>query len=223
MASPKATPNLMKILKGLSSREPTTGMADSVNARITETGEPAALSHGEYVIDAQTVAMIGDGNSDAGAKVLDGLVGQVRKMKGVKDGKQPKELGGPTTPPMAMPKMKMGGLARYAEGGKVMTKKEQDAILYDVDDPDDIEQLIKRRDSVIESIDAYKANGDIYSDRIAKEKSGTLHMIQERINELKKKIPGYKPPPANNPRGYNKGGKVSPGMEGLLRTLGVLK
>ena len=109
MASATASPNLMKILKGLSKKEPTTGMADTVPAQIKETGEPAALSHGEYVLDAMTVAMIGDGNSDAGAKILDKFVEQIRKTKGIKDGKQPKELGGPSAPPMAMPKMKAGG------------------------------------------------------------------------------------------------------------------
>lgn len=121
MPSMTATPNLMKLVRKLSQKEPTTGMADAVPAKIMETGEPAALSHGEYVIDAQTVAMIGDGNSDAGAKVLDRLVASVRKAKGIKDGKQPKELGGPAkvAPPSAamsaqprgsaLPAMKLGG------------------------------------------------------------------------------------------------------------------
>lgn len=54
--------------------------------------QPAALSEGEYVIDAQTVAMLGDGNTDAGVKILDELVKEIRKLKTGKT-KQPAPLG----------------------------------------------------------------------------------------------------------------------------------
>ena len=50
-----------------------TGTSDSI---------PAVLSDGEYVIDAQTVSMLGDGSSDAGAKQLDKMRKEVRKHKG---------------------------------------------------------------------------------------------------------------------------------------------
>ena len=50
-----------------------TGISDSI---------PARLSDGEYVIDAQTVSMLGDGSSDAGAKKLDQLREEIRKQKG---------------------------------------------------------------------------------------------------------------------------------------------
>jgi hypothetical protein len=43
---------------------------------------PALLSDGEYVIDAETVAMLGDGSSRAGAKRLDDFRVKVRKHKG---------------------------------------------------------------------------------------------------------------------------------------------
>jgi hypothetical protein len=43
---------------------------------------PALLSDGEYVIDAETVAMLGDGSSEAGAKRLDDFRINVRKHKG---------------------------------------------------------------------------------------------------------------------------------------------
>jgi len=43
---------------------------------------PALLSDGEYVIDASTVAHLGDGNNTAGAKKLDGMVRNIRKHKG---------------------------------------------------------------------------------------------------------------------------------------------
>lgn len=52
-----------------------TGTSDSI---------PAVLSDGEYVIDAQTVSMLGDGSSDAGAKKLDAMRKEVRKHKGAK-------------------------------------------------------------------------------------------------------------------------------------------
>ena len=50
-----------------------TGTSDSI---------PASLSDGEYVIDAQTVSMLGDGSSDAGAKKLDEMRHEIRKQKG---------------------------------------------------------------------------------------------------------------------------------------------
>jgi len=43
---------------------------------------PALLSDGEYVIDAETVAMLGDGSGKAGAKRLDDLRVNIRKHKG---------------------------------------------------------------------------------------------------------------------------------------------
>jgi hypothetical protein len=45
---------------------------------------PAVLSDGEYVIDAETVALLGDGSNKAGAKKLDELRVKVRKHKGQK-------------------------------------------------------------------------------------------------------------------------------------------
>jgi hypothetical protein len=45
---------------------------------------PAVLSDGEYVIDAETVALLGDGSSKAGAKKLDELRVKIRKHKGQK-------------------------------------------------------------------------------------------------------------------------------------------
>lgn len=43
---------------------------------------PALLSDGEYVIDAETVALLGDGSSEAGANKLDAFRVNVRKHKG---------------------------------------------------------------------------------------------------------------------------------------------
>ncbi len=44
----------------------------------------AKLSDGEYVMDAETVSMLGDGSNQAGAKALDGLRVNLRKHKGAK-------------------------------------------------------------------------------------------------------------------------------------------
>ncbi len=45
---------------------------------------PAMLSDGEYVMDAETVALLGNGSSKAGAKMLDKFRVNVRKQKGRK-------------------------------------------------------------------------------------------------------------------------------------------
>ena len=45
---------------------------------------PARLSDGEYVMDAETVALLGDGSSDSGAKRLDAFRANIRKHKGKK-------------------------------------------------------------------------------------------------------------------------------------------
>jgi len=50
-----------------------TGRSDEIDAK---------LSDGEYVIDAETVAMLGDGSSKAGAKRLDEMRAEIRKHKG---------------------------------------------------------------------------------------------------------------------------------------------
>jgi hypothetical protein len=51
------------------------GRADKIDAR---------LSDGEYVMDAETVAMLGNGSNKAGAKALDSLRVNLRKQKGAK-------------------------------------------------------------------------------------------------------------------------------------------
>jgi hypothetical protein len=45
---------------------------------------PALLSDGEYVVDAETVALLGNGSNKAGAKLLDSFRVKVRKQKGKK-------------------------------------------------------------------------------------------------------------------------------------------
>ena len=56
---------------------PTDGMADLVPATIDGT-QPAALSDGEFVIPADVVSHLGNGNSDAGAQQLYSMMDRVR-------------------------------------------------------------------------------------------------------------------------------------------------
>ena len=49
------------------------GRADTIDAK---------LSDGEYVIDAETVAMLGDGSNKQGAKLLDAMRQNIRSHKG---------------------------------------------------------------------------------------------------------------------------------------------
>jgi len=68
---------------------PTDGMADEVPASIDGQQE-AALSHGEFVFPADVVSHLGNGNSEAGAKVLYDMMDRVRKARTgtTKQGKQ---------------------------------------------------------------------------------------------------------------------------------------
>lgn len=58
----------------------TDGMADKIPATIDNT-QPAALSDGEFVIPADVVSHLGNGNSDAGAKQLYGMMDRIRKAR----------------------------------------------------------------------------------------------------------------------------------------------
>ena len=71
---------MMSLFKDLNKKQRGTGMADDVPATIGG-GDPAALSEGEYVIPADVVAMLGDGNTQAGAEMLDKFIEQVRMAK----------------------------------------------------------------------------------------------------------------------------------------------
>ena len=88
----------------------TDGMADKLPARIGR-DQPAALSHGEFVIPADVVSHMGNGNSEAGAKKLYQMMDKIR-MARTGNKKQGKKIN----PDKFMP----GGLAQaYAAGGEV--------------------------------------------------------------------------------------------------------
>ncbi|PWT73760.1 MAG: hypothetical protein C5B60_07770 [Chloroflexi bacterium] len=55
-----------------------TGQSDEIEGT-TPSGRPVLLSDGEYVIDAPTVAALGDGSTKAGARRLDDMRKQIRK------------------------------------------------------------------------------------------------------------------------------------------------
>lgn len=87
--------DIMNLMKKIHSGTPGTGMRDDVPAVIRSNGggemgeeggeageQPALLSEGEYVIPADVVSMLGDGNSDAGAKILDAFIKELRMNKG---------------------------------------------------------------------------------------------------------------------------------------------
>lgn len=87
----------------------TDGMADKINTDI-DGKQAAKLSHGEFVIPADVVSHLGNGNSSAGAKVLYKMMDRVRKAR-TGNKKQGKQI----RPEKFMP----GGIAGYEDGGAV--------------------------------------------------------------------------------------------------------
>ncbi len=92
----------------------TDGMADDVPASIDGKQE-ARLSDGEFVIPADVVSHLGNGNSDAGADQLHGMMNNVR-MERTGNPEQGKQID----PNKFMPTMAQGGIAQaYNNGGSV--------------------------------------------------------------------------------------------------------
>jgi hypothetical protein len=88
----------------------TDGMADKIPSSI-DGEQPAALSHGEFVIPADVVSHLGNGNSDAGAQKLYEMMNRIRQAR-TGTTKQGKEIN--------PDEFTMGGLAAaYAGGGQV--------------------------------------------------------------------------------------------------------
>ena len=73
-----------RLLKG-----PGDGMSDHIPASISNK-QPARLADGEFVIPADVVSHLGNGSTDAGAKVLYKMMDQVRRARtgNPKQGKQ---------------------------------------------------------------------------------------------------------------------------------------
>ena len=62
-------------------RGPGDGVSDSIPAKFEQSGRPARLADGEFVIDARTVSEIGNGSSDAGARKLYAMMDRVHKAR----------------------------------------------------------------------------------------------------------------------------------------------
>lgn len=93
-------------------RGKTDGMADEIETSI-DGEQPALLSHGEFVIPADVVSHLGNGNSEAGAEKLYSMMDKIRQARtGTK--KQGKEIDADKFIAAAS-----GGLAAYAKGGEV--------------------------------------------------------------------------------------------------------
>jgi hypothetical protein len=74
----QAQGGLMSLMGGGYLSGATDGMADMIDASIDNT-QPAALSDGEFVVPADVVSHLGNGNSDAGAKQLYAMMDKVRQ------------------------------------------------------------------------------------------------------------------------------------------------
>ena len=85
-----AAGGIAQLNKGQYLNGATDGMADKIPARI-EGEQEARLSDGEFVIPADVVSHLGNGNSDAGAKVLENMMSRVRKAR-TGNKKQGKEI-----------------------------------------------------------------------------------------------------------------------------------
>ena len=93
-------------------RGETDGMADQIKATI-DGQQPARLAHGEFVVPADVVSHLGNGNSDAGAKQLYKMMDRIR-MARTGNKKQGKEINPDKFAP--------GGIAGYAEGGTIASQ-----------------------------------------------------------------------------------------------------
>jgi hypothetical protein len=84
-----AAGGVMGLAKGRYLNGPTDGMADKIQTTIAGK-DPAALSHGEFVIPADVVSHLGNGNSEAGAQRLYDMMDRIRKARtgSPKQGKQ---------------------------------------------------------------------------------------------------------------------------------------
>jgi hypothetical protein len=107
----KAAHGGLMAAKGQYLRGSTDGMADKLRTSI-DGNQPAALSHGEFVIPADVVSHLGNGNSDAGAKKLYSMMDKIRMAR-----TGTKEQGHQINPDKFMPG---GSVQRYAEGGTTL-------------------------------------------------------------------------------------------------------
>jgi hypothetical protein len=94
----------------------TDGMADKIPSSIDGKQE-AALSHGEFVIPADVVSHLGNGNSDAGAKKLYEMMSRVRKAR-TGNPEQGKKIDPNKFVPGGQVGFAAGGIAHFVGGGE---------------------------------------------------------------------------------------------------------
>lgn len=87
--TPLASGGIAALKQGRYLKGGTDGMADKISTSI-DGNQPAALSHGEFVIPADVVSHLGNGNSEAGAQRLYSMMDRIRKARTgtTKQGKQ---------------------------------------------------------------------------------------------------------------------------------------
>lgn len=97
----------------------TDGMEDKINTSIDDK-QPAKLSHGEFVVPADVVSHLGNGNSDAGAKKLYQMMDRIRHARtGTKQ--QGKQINPDKFMPGGQVGYQSGGIASFVTGGAVDT------------------------------------------------------------------------------------------------------
>jgi hypothetical protein len=94
----------------------TDGMADKIPSSI-DGKQKAALSHGEFVIPADVVSHLGNGNSDAGAKKLYEMMARVRKAR-TGNPEQGKQIDPNKFVPGGQVGFAAGGIAHFVGGGE---------------------------------------------------------------------------------------------------------
>jgi len=104
--------------KGRYLRGGTDGMADKISTTI-DGDQEAALSHGEFVIPADVVSHLGNGNSDAGAKKLYAMMDRIREAR-----TGTKQQGKKINPDKFLAAASGGLAAAYAGGGSVQKFQE---------------------------------------------------------------------------------------------------
>lgn len=90
-ATGMASGGIAALAKGRYLAGPTDGMEDKIDTTI-DGKQPAKLSHGEFVVPADVVSHLGNGNSEAGAKQLYAMMDRIRQARTgtKKQGKQVK-------------------------------------------------------------------------------------------------------------------------------------
>lgn len=107
------------LAKGRYLRGETDGMADMIPSSIDDK-QPAKLSHGEFVIPADVVSHLGNGNSDAGAEALYKMMDRVRKAR-TGTTKQGKRINPEKFTPGGIAGYKTGGVVAFEDGGVAKT------------------------------------------------------------------------------------------------------